>query len=374
MKKWKKLLHSLLACLVIFSAALLFIGSPGIREVQAATAPATPKMVSVKPSGTKKIIIKWNASANAQGYRIYRRTGNSTTWQALAQVKGRTTVSYADSKTTAGRKYTYTVRAFRKSGSKTLWSSYDKKGLYTISGLNYLKLSKTKLSMETGKSYKLTLKGTSLTPVWKSSNTAIASIAKDGRIRAIKPGTVKITATLAGKPFTCTVTVKLSAAEQAYGSYYTKLKNYLNQYGRTDKLGNRFIYDNYSDASTQLAIYITYMKKEDTFDFALETYVKEQDTFVSVDVLFNCLKNTKADVEEIWAIGNDAVRLHSSFYTDWYDSDPRLIFYDDANDFVDNEISNTANQFLDAAMIGAKELLMEKAGISITDLGFTNFW
>jgi len=46
---------------------------------------------------------------------------------------------------------------------------------------------------------------------WKSSNTKIATVDKNGKVKAVKKGTVTITATAkdgSGKKVTCKVTVK----------------------------------------------------------------------------------------------------------------------------------------------------------------------
>lgn len=81
-----------------------------------------------------------------------------------------------------------------------------------------VKLSKSKLSLYTGKTYKLTAK---VSPVnanqsvkWSSSNTKIATVDAKGKITAKKAGTVKITATSKDNSkvkATCTVTVKQKA-------------------------------------------------------------------------------------------------------------------------------------------------------------------
>ena len=68
--------------------------------------------------------------------------------------------------------------------------------------------SKTTVSVNVASNIKMPLKGTTKTITYKSSNSNIAKVDKYGTIYGVKAGTVKITATVSGKNFTCSVTVK----------------------------------------------------------------------------------------------------------------------------------------------------------------------
>lgn len=59
-----------------------------------------------------------------------------------------------------------------------------------------------------GQKLKLKILGTKKTPVWKSSNTKIATVTKKGVVTAKAKGTVTITAKVSGKKYTCKITVK----------------------------------------------------------------------------------------------------------------------------------------------------------------------
>lgn len=82
--------------------------------------------------------------------------------------------------------------------------------------LKSISLSKSKLSLNTGKSGKLTVKYNPFNTTvkkavaWKSSNTKVATV-KAGTVTAKKAGTTTITATVAGKKASCKVTVKKAA-------------------------------------------------------------------------------------------------------------------------------------------------------------------
>jgi hypothetical protein len=73
-----------------------------------------------------------------------------------------------------------------------------------------IKLSNATATIEEGKTGKLTatVTGTEDPVVWTSSNEAVATVAADGTVTAVKAGTADITATVGGKSATCKVTVK----------------------------------------------------------------------------------------------------------------------------------------------------------------------
>lgn len=88
----------------------------------------TVKLTTPRLSGTSNspagIVFKWKKAANASGYKIYRRTGNSSKWVNIATVSGSNTLVYTDGSVKAGTMYTYTVRAYKGSAL----SAYNKNG------------------------------------------------------------------------------------------------------------------------------------------------------------------------------------------------------------------------------------------------------
>ena len=88
----------------------------------------TVKLTTPGLSGTSNspagIIFKWKKAANASGYKIYRRTGNSSKWVNIATVSGSNTLVYTDGSVKSGTMYTYTVRAYKGSAL----SAYNKNG------------------------------------------------------------------------------------------------------------------------------------------------------------------------------------------------------------------------------------------------------
>lgn len=88
----------------------------------------TVKLTTPRLSGTSNspagIVFKWKRAANASGYKIYRRAGNSSKWVNIATVSGSNTLVYTDGSVKAGTMYTYTVRAYKGSAL----SAYNKNG------------------------------------------------------------------------------------------------------------------------------------------------------------------------------------------------------------------------------------------------------
>lgn len=71
-----------------------------------------------------------------------------------------------------------------------------------------IKLNKTKLTLDEGKSYTLKLSGTTKKPQWSTSNKKVATVSSKGVVKGISPGTATITAKVSSKKYTCKVTVK----------------------------------------------------------------------------------------------------------------------------------------------------------------------
>ncbi len=95
-------------------------GSVGKITIKTRPAQVTGlKRSSSTASSTK---LTWTKVSGADGYRIYRYNTSTKSWKYLATI---TTNSYTDSKLSAGKKYTYRVRAFVNSNSVYGFGSYS---------------------------------------------------------------------------------------------------------------------------------------------------------------------------------------------------------------------------------------------------------
>lgn len=70
-----------------------------------------------------------------------------------------------------------------------------------------IKINTKKKTLKIGKTYQLKITGTKKKVSWKSSNPAVASVSKTGKVKAKKAGKATITAKVNNKKFTCKITV-----------------------------------------------------------------------------------------------------------------------------------------------------------------------
>ncbi len=71
-----------------------------------------------------------------------------------------------------------------------------------------IKLNKTSISLDVGKSYTLKVSGTKSKVAWSSSNKKIATVSTSGKVTAKKAGSATVTALVNKKKYNCKVTVK----------------------------------------------------------------------------------------------------------------------------------------------------------------------
>lgn len=71
-----------------------------------------------------------------------------------------------------------------------------------------VKLNKTSISLNVGKTYTLKVTGTKEKLAWRSSNKGVATVSSKGLVKAKRKGTAVITAKYGRKKLTCKVTVK----------------------------------------------------------------------------------------------------------------------------------------------------------------------
>lgn len=88
--------------------------------------PEKPKLKKAASAEKGKIKITWEKVAGAGGYIIYKKNGDS--WKKLETVKSSIT-SYTDKGLTSGKKYTYTVKAYKTVSGTTYTSDFDKTGV-----------------------------------------------------------------------------------------------------------------------------------------------------------------------------------------------------------------------------------------------------
>ncbi len=89
---------------------------------------SAPSLRKAKRISAKKATLSWKKVNGASGYVVYRKTNNGR-WQIVKKITKGNITSFTDKKLSKGKKYTYTVRAYRTVGKKNIYSGYNKKGL-----------------------------------------------------------------------------------------------------------------------------------------------------------------------------------------------------------------------------------------------------
>ena len=186
MKKWKKILISLMT---VFVLAILPAEStilPGtVCVTEAAPRISSSKLTMIKgQSRTLKI------TGLKKGQKITWKSSNSKivavnkAGKLQAKAKGSATITGTVSK----RKYTCKVT------------------------VQAPKLNKTSVTLKTGQTYQLKLSGTNQKITWKSSNSKIVTVNKTGKLFAKSAGNATITAQVNGIRFVCKVKIQKKAA------------------------------------------------------------------------------------------------------------------------------------------------------------------
>ncbi len=99
----------------------------GVKSVTAAPGTTT---ITVSSSKAESLKISWkrvkaSSSKYVSGYAIYRSTSKNGTYKKIKTITNGKTASYIDSGLVTGNTYYYKVRAFQKSGGKTIYGAYS---------------------------------------------------------------------------------------------------------------------------------------------------------------------------------------------------------------------------------------------------------
>ena len=130
-KATKKLIALLLALMVGFA-----FGAADAQPSYAAGKPGAVKKVTTKTLSDTSIKISWSKAKNASGYQLYRN-------ETLVK-KGEGT-SFTDKGLQPGLKYTYVVRAYKKTGSKYKFGSYSSMKVAATKGKRTMKKTELKI-------------------------------------------------------------------------------------------------------------------------------------------------------------------------------------------------------------------------------------
>lgn len=125
-----------------------------------------------------------------------------------------------------------------------------------------IKLNKTSVTLNTGYTIALKVKGTKKKATWTSGNTQVATVTQKGKVTAKSAGTTKITAKIAKKKYTCIVKVKDTSTDDSNSATtisdnFEKLKTYIQNNGSLAADGYHFI----EDMSTGIVYILSYTEQ-----------------------------------------------------------------------------------------------------------------
>lgn len=186
MKKWKKILISLIT---VFVLAMLPAESAILPGTVCVTE-AVPRISSSKLTMIKGQSRTLKITGLKKGQKITWKSSNSKivtvnkAGKLQAKAKGSATITGTVSK----RKYTCKVT------------------------VQAPKLNKTSITLKVGQTYQLKLSGTNQKITWKSSNSKIVTVNKTGKLFAKSAGNATITAQVNGIRFVCKVKIQKKAA------------------------------------------------------------------------------------------------------------------------------------------------------------------
>ncbi len=129
MVKKRLVSFALAAAMVLPAVGVTEIGSSGVFESMSISASAasdfSSEKVSVKSSYSateNSVTISWEKVSGATGYRIYRYDKTKGKYVKIKTIKDSTVLSYTDSKLKSAVRYSYKVKAYKKSNGKNTWT------------------------------------------------------------------------------------------------------------------------------------------------------------------------------------------------------------------------------------------------------------
>ena len=186
MKKWKKILISLITVFVL-----------AILPAESAILPGTVCVTEAAPriSSSKLTMIK----------------GQSRTLKITGLKKGqKITWKSSNSKIVAVNK-AGKLQAKAK-GSATITGTFSKRKYTCKVTVQAPKLNKTSVTLKTGQTYQLKLSGTNQKITWKSSSPKLVTVSASGKLSAKAAGNATVTAQVNGILFVCKVKIQKKAA------------------------------------------------------------------------------------------------------------------------------------------------------------------
>ena len=306
MKKWKKILISLITVFVL-----------AILPAESAILPGTVCVTEAAPriSSSKLTMIK----------------GQSRTLKITGLKKGqKITWKSSNSKIVAVNK-AGKLQAKAK-GSATITGTVSKRKYTCKVTVHAPKLNKTAVTLKVGQTYQLKLSGTNQKITWKSSNSKIVTVNKAGKLFAKSAGNATITAQVNGIRFVCKVKIQKKAAPAkpaptaapakptptAAPKPGIKLKNHILSKGKKANDGSVKIELNTHDESKKIDMDLGGLGSSSSMQVSVDeyrsiTYIPKTSSF-KFYFRFSSHDNLKSDITLTFPMNSTAASLNFYFY------------------------------------------------------------
>ena len=298
MKKWKKILISLITVFVLAMLPAESAILPGtVCVTEAAPRISSSKLTMIKgQSRTLKI------TGLKKGQKITWKSSNSKivavnkAGKLQAKAKGSATITGTVSK----RKYTCKVT------------------------VQAPKLNKTSITLKVGQTYQLKLSGTNQKITWKSSNSKIVTVNKTGKLFAKSAGNATITAQVNGIRFVCKVKIQKKAAPAKPTPTVApkpgiKLKNHILSKGKKASDGSVKIELNTHDESKKIDMDLGGLGSSSSSmqvsvdEYRSITYIPKNNSF-KFYFRFSSHDDLKSDITLTFPMNSTAASLNFYFY------------------------------------------------------------
>lgn len=120
-----------LACGKTYYYKIKAVGTGSKEKISGYSKVVSGKPVPAKPSVTlasgksKQVKVSWKKISGASGYEIYYSTKKDGSYKKAKTITSGKTVTYTQKKLKSGKKYYYSVRAYRTVNGKKVYGSYS---------------------------------------------------------------------------------------------------------------------------------------------------------------------------------------------------------------------------------------------------------
>ena len=351
-----------------------------VPAMAASKKPSTPKLVSVKQAGANAVTVSWAKAKNAKQYELYASV-NKGKYKKLKTVKG---LSFRHTGVKAGATYTYKIRA--------------------VNGKNKSAFSKTKsVKIKKGFTPSSVLSVNVQTVTVKPNQTAevVVTFTHDGEVEfnigdesiveckwqdgwygggdltklyitGKRPGATIVTISNDYNGETCNIAVNVQG--NTIAENYAHLKTVILNSGITTEEGNPCISYSKNTARIKNEFNIIYVKETGDINFFMSLEQNGNSMYCEMYVNDAVLGTGSAKVEfayfprrkDRWVEAETTLRLsghtkYSTYFWNQTDGEGSIVYQD------------LANTNLQLSFTGWDIAVMQNAGITLRDLGFTSY-